>query len=387
MVKLSTNNFQRLLSSSRSLSTSKKRTSWRTRMKSRDASNAQARALKRIRRVEEKQKYQTALQEAQNQIFELANGLKNTFQKHSTQYYLEEIMQVSRLQKKKKATSAWQAFVSKEVKAINDALPEGEPRKKANMLMQEISTKWATMTADEKTAHTQDTLQQLRDTREMCELASHNVTISSFHDARVTLDHIEEEVKRLNARTNMEVICFAVRTSKEQFNRPCIIATSDRMLDFFELSLKKNVYDLNIQLEAYMLSGVQGDVAKAEVSRMYYHNFDSKITARYHVIVKNWLLPKFCSPSNIPTLTVAPDALTGVAATVDPLPATTMNDVNVSSIALITSNISNTVLGLNGEQVLIAKKLRKVRCDKGMKRGKRGDKRVQEAVTPTSSTA
>ncbi|KAG6838386.1 hypothetical protein C0991_012122 [Blastosporella zonata] len=99
--------------------------------------------------------------------------------------------------------------------------------------------------------------------------------------------------------------------------------------------------------------------------------------------------PATAPSSTLPptTVTVAPDASTGVAATVDPLPATTMNDVNVSSIALITSNISNTVLGLNGEQVLVAKKLRKVRCDKGMKRGKRGDKRVQEAVTPTSSTA
>ncbi|KAG6839855.1 hypothetical protein C0991_011065, partial [Blastosporella zonata] len=60
------------------------------------------------------------LQEAQDQIFELANRLKNTFQKHLTQYYLEEIMQISHLQKKKKATSTWQAFVSKEVKAINN---------------------------------------------------------------------------------------------------------------------------------------------------------------------------------------------------------------------------------------------------------------------------
>ncbi|KAG6850241.1 hypothetical protein C0991_010549, partial [Blastosporella zonata] len=120
MVKASTSNFERLLSSSRLLTTSKKRSPWRSRMKHREHLNAQDRAIKKIRRLEEKKRYQVALQEAQEVVVELANKLRDNFQKHSAQYYLEDIMQISRWAKKRKATSAWQAFISKEVKAIND---------------------------------------------------------------------------------------------------------------------------------------------------------------------------------------------------------------------------------------------------------------------------
>ncbi|KAG1800751.1 uncharacterized protein HD556DRAFT_1438753 [Suillus plorans] len=39
--------------------------------------------------------------------------------------------------------------------------------------------------------------------------------------------------------------------------------------------------------------------APQKVSRMYYQNFDTNITARYHVIIENWPLVKFCAPSDI----------------------------------------------------------------------------------------
>ena len=35
------------------------------------------------------------------------------------------------------------------------------------------------------------------------------------------------------------------------------------------------------------------------VPRMYYTNFDSAITEKYHVIIEGWPLEKFCSPSDI----------------------------------------------------------------------------------------
>lgn len=35
--------------------------------------------------------------------------------------------------------------------------------------------------------------------------------------------------------------------------------------------------------------------------RMYYHNFDKNITLKYHIVVDNWPLAKFVSPSDIGT--------------------------------------------------------------------------------------
>lgn len=37
------------------------------------------------------------------------------------------------------------------------------------------------------------------------------------------------------------------------------------------------------------------------VPRMYYHNFDKNVTLRYHIVVENWPLAKFVSPSDIGT--------------------------------------------------------------------------------------
>ena len=76
-------------------------------------------------------------------------------------------------------------------------LPEGEPRKKANALMPEISAKWASMTDEEKKASTEDKLSELRETREMRKLASHNIPINSFHDAHATFDMLDEEVREI----------------------------------------------------------------------------------------------------------------------------------------------------------------------------------------------
>lgn len=60
--------------------------------------------------------------------------------------------------------------------------------------MGEISAKWRSLSESEKASHTEEALAVLRDTREMRELASHNVPINAFHDVRATLDTLDEEV-------------------------------------------------------------------------------------------------------------------------------------------------------------------------------------------------
>ncbi|KAF8066019.1 hypothetical protein FPV67DRAFT_1418617 [Lyophyllum atratum] len=289
-----------MLSASRQKSTHHLRTPWRTRTARAIIKLTPAqKAAQKARRQEQKQTYQEALQEKHADLLKHAEDLHRRFGKHSVDYYMQEIMQVSRLQKKKKSSGSWNAYVSLEVKRMNSELPEGVPKKKVHELISGIAATWKTLSDAEKTAYTQEKLTELHDTREMRDLASHNVPISAFHDTRVTLDALDDEIRRLHARTGVEVALIAVRSLKEHYNRPHVVTTSDRVADFFELTRKENVYDLGLRMEAYMLSGVQESAAKGEVTRMYYHNFDSKITLKHGLILKNWPLKTFCSPSDV----------------------------------------------------------------------------------------
>jgi hypothetical protein len=45
-----------------------------------------------------------------------------------------------------------------------------------------------------------------------------------------------------------------------------------------------------------------GEVAKAKVSHMSYQNFDDHITSKFSVIIENWPLKTFCSPSDVKSL-------------------------------------------------------------------------------------
>lgn len=115
--------FERFLSASRKSSSHRTRTPWRTRTKRTVIKLTPAeKAQRKIRREEEKMSYHHALMEAQTEVQKLADDLREKFGKHSSQYYLEEIMQISRLQKKRKVTGAWNAFVSMEVKHMNSGM-------------------------------------------------------------------------------------------------------------------------------------------------------------------------------------------------------------------------------------------------------------------------
>jgi hypothetical protein len=47
---------------------------------------------------------------------------------------------------------------------------------------------------------------------------------------------------------------------------------------------------------------LEGAAAQVKVPRMYYQNFDTNITAKYAVVIKNWPLSKFCSPGDVGSL-------------------------------------------------------------------------------------
>jgi len=93
---------------------------------------------------------------------------------------------------------------------FHSELPEGAQRKKANELMGPISDKWRTLSNEERESYTEETVAALCDTREMRELGSHNVPISLFHNVRVTLEKLEEEVI-LSSQMTRELTKYCVR--------------------------------------------------------------------------------------------------------------------------------------------------------------------------------
>ncbi|KAG6871728.1 hypothetical protein C0992_010408 [Termitomyces sp. T32_za158] len=272
----------------------------------------------------------------------LAEGLRARFQKHSVEHYYEELMQTARLQKNRKKAGSWNAYVSMETQQMNAGewtiessyaslilmilaeLPPGVPKKKVHHFIGDIAAQWKRLSNEEKTELTKERLTTLHDTHKMRDLASHNVPISAYHDTRNTFNSLDEEARRLHAQTGIEVLLIAVWSNKEHFNRPHIFTTSERVEMFVEMTLQENIYDISMRIEAFMLLGVQAvvrnyveenlhlrseilalilhelkEVTNTKISRMYYHNFDSHITAKSGVVIKNWPLKTFCAPSEI----------------------------------------------------------------------------------------
>ncbi|KAG6823130.1 hypothetical protein H0H92_011292 [Tricholoma furcatifolium] len=212
--------------------------------------------------------------------------------------------------------------------------------------------------------------------------------------------------------------------------------------------MKENPLDISVRMEAYMLSGVQGFTAvvrnfveenirirseisslvlqklkqatKSPVARMYYSNFESHITAKHGVIIKNWPLTKFCSPSDVQSrielnillnawksdtchfyrmtrdefdaweVSQAAGDRVGPSSSSNPLPMA-RNDSSDDSSAMPQSitpphppdappvsagpaapfaSIANSVSNSAGNVVFVTKRPRKVRKDKGTKRRK-----------------
>ncbi|KAG1753435.1 hypothetical protein EDB19DRAFT_1824145 [Suillus lakei] len=122
----------------------------------------------------------------------------------------------------------------------------------------------------------------------------------------------------LNACTGVEIIFIATCSTTDHFNQPHIFQTS-HTTDFFDVCFKVSTMDIALRLEAFAIAGIQG-VAKTYLQEtldlkkatgelifkklcMYYHNFDHHITAKYHIIVENWPLTKFCCPGDISSRT------------------------------------------------------------------------------------
>lgn len=180
---------------------------------------------------------------------------------------------------------------------------------------------------------------------------------------------------------------------------------------------------------------VEECAGKVLVPRMYYHNFDKNITLRYRIVVENWPLKKFVSPSDVGTshelntllnawqskattfrklegeewkrwedeyhskesralarveevqsrrvATPAPASqqddspAEGSAVNQPPEPTSSLASATAASVQPQTSagfvNIFG-VLGADGKQVQVVSKPRKKRKDAGIRRGRRGQR-------------
>ncbi|KAG6885321.1 hypothetical protein C0995_009408 [Termitomyces sp. Mi166 len=313
----------------------------------------------------------------------LADGLQSQFQKHSVEYYYKEIMQTSHLQKKHKKAGSWNAF-----------LPPSVLKKKVNNFIGEIAAKWKSLSDEEKAQLTEEKVTTLHNTREMRDLAFHNVPISAFHNIHATFNNLNEEVQQLHAWTGIEVLMLA---------------------NYVE----ENTH-LHSEMSSLILYKLIEEVTSAKISRMYYHSFDIHITTKYGVVVKSWPLKMFCSSSEITSCTElkiilnawktdttrfykmmcnefkawktqqfnALNALTnnaydGGSASIG-YPSTLATPLHTSgvpgtasAISILTPtptplsmNIVNTVSGGDGSMVFVMKKPWKVRKDKGIERKK-----------------
>ncbi|KAK7447344.1 hypothetical protein VKT23_014054 [Stygiomarasmius scandens] len=295
------------------------------------------------RRQDQKDRYTARLQEAFGVLMNEAEAMKEEFGKHDTQWYLNEIMQTYRLKQKKKKIAPFQAFISLKMAEINSReslvcllpgfvydgpfaeTPEGQPRKKIPECMPAIAEQWAKLSEEEQKAITKDSLMALESNRENRALASHNSSLSAFHDVRTTMEDAKLMLQRLNARTGVESAIFTVRSNSEHFNPPEAWVTSERVASFFELGYKETPHAMATRLEGYCISGVEGVArnyiqetlemkkevvklihdklqtagGKTKIPRMFYKNFDTHITEKYGIKLINWPLDKFCNPSEL----------------------------------------------------------------------------------------
>ncbi|OCH83692.1 hypothetical protein OBBRIDRAFT_717852, partial [Obba rivulosa] len=302
------------------------RTPWRyqSKRKGLTRTSTQKKLLAEKRR-ERREQYIDVIDRVQANLNEEAVKLHVQFSGRSIQWYKTDILQQSHKAGKKHKVNRWNAFLHAEVKRINDSCPEGTNRFRACDLMPELSAKWQAMSAEEREEATKDLIGELEDLREMKARAPQNVGLSTFYDIHATMASIEREVNALHERIGVEVLFFAVRPEYDHFNKPHVFHTSERIPEFFSLSLKVPVGEVAQRLEAYCCSGVTGkalnssqqvlqqlqkragevilqklrEAANFTVPKMFYSNFDDHITAKYAVIIEGWPLAKFVPPGQI----------------------------------------------------------------------------------------
>ncbi|KIK33061.1 hypothetical protein CY34DRAFT_100326 [Suillus luteus UH-Slu-Lm8-n1] len=305
------------------------RTPWRHRLKRKQVqrSAAEKRAMKE-KRLARKVEYADALAAAQDVVMQEAIKLHAQFATNTVEYFYEAILQNARTKGKRRGRNQWNAYLRGELKKRNNELDPMEPRLKASDIAPELSREWKSMSKEEKEHLTKDYMDELEEYRANKSLAVHNVAINSFHDVRSTLDSISVQLSELAARTGAAIFLVAVRGDSDHLTRPFIYMSEEKLADHFVMLTRLTPHKFATRLEACVISGVTGLVsnykesyltlkkeltslifdklnqaAQVSVPKMFYNNFDTQITAKHGVVVDNWPLKNFVSPSDIGSTT------------------------------------------------------------------------------------
>ncbi|KAF9788758.1 hypothetical protein BJ322DRAFT_977470, partial [Thelephora terrestris] len=267
--------------------------------------------------------YRDALEEGQATIRELAEGLRNRFGKYSVEHYYNELIHRAHTSWSVRKVNGWNAYQKLELERMKSEAGEDASQINLTEVNKQISEKWKTLSPVEREDITAEAIQRIEEQRVGKKLTAHSVPLNAFHDARSTLQSIETQLAQLNARTGLEYLLVACRSTTEDFIKPYAYYSSDTILGFFNSSMKRSVDDFSLQIEAYVMSGLKGIVENSKLQtldlkkrtaaligqklraitgvadlRMQYDRFDDLITEKYDVVIKNWPLgQKFRNPS------------------------------------------------------------------------------------------
>ncbi|RDX41464.1 hypothetical protein OH76DRAFT_1301346, partial [Lentinus brumalis] len=229
--------------------------------------------------------------------------------------------------------SQWNVYVSKEIKKYNEEA--GLERKRISQgPIQEIAERWRAMPQEERDAVVGDGVEELEERRKNRMEGIQNVSIAAFNDARATLATLQRDMSNLHGRTDIDIFCVAFRSKIDAYNTPYIFYTSERIAAYIQNQTRKTIHEFALGMEAYNLSGANTQPLKHddEVTalkkkiadlvyeklleacegrstppKMFYVNFESRMTAKYGVVVRNWPIRKFTAPGNVnslPTLSI-----------------------------------------------------------------------------------
>ncbi|KAG6809024.1 hypothetical protein H0H92_001929 [Tricholoma furcatifolium] len=270
------------------------------------------------KRLNHRVTYQAARDAIVARLMTDAESLHAEFGGHTVQWYREDILQSARLKSETRAVSRWNAFL----RAESQRHKEEGVSLKAHEISAAAKEKWQALSNEERLQITEPFMKDLEEHRTGVKYGRRNVSLESFSDARQSLLAMEKYMIALHARTGTEVIIMASRASSDSYLHPFATFTTDRAQDFTYNQFKLTLAEVASRFEAYVLSGVEGMVNKHMLStielrsklkdlingeleaivgkvRMVYSGFAEKLTMQYGVVIENWPIERFRSPSEL----------------------------------------------------------------------------------------
>ncbi|RPD78577.1 hypothetical protein L226DRAFT_568194 [Lentinus tigrinus ALCF2SS1-7] len=286
---------------------------------------------KKQKREDYDTRFAAAVAKARKTLSDLMTDLHDAVPEHTTDWWHQYMMQQPKYTASKRKISRWQAWLSIQMEKRNQALVEEHgptkhlDRVNTQGLMQTLREEWSTLSEEEKDALTADKIRELEERRDARAHGVRNLSLAKFMDIRETFSSLYNQMENLHDRTGIEIYFAAVRAEHTAYNKPVIYYSSDRVKGFIEMVTNASLSENGVRMEAYCIGGVDGMVSnqlektlllkaklasliitklkdackRGTIKRMYYDSFDQQITTKHGVVVDNWPIPTFHSPSNM----------------------------------------------------------------------------------------